>query len=228
MLLKHKAAVVLLSAALLAGCGASPAAILLSLIPDGTFAALLNNMQDVDTPNTRKLAELGQKEDWNGIAALAQENLARDPGNADWWIISGYAYIRLNQIQRANQAFAEAVRISPSDIDAWNLLAESYRVMGQPDRAIRTIENALRVAQDSPMSYYVMGRSFQDLKRPDRAFSYYEQTVQRAPRFADGWYAYGHTAWILGKRPEYSNAIQSLQPLDPAAAQRLAALSGGK
>ena len=220
-------ALVLACVTLLAACN-SPAALLLSLIPDGTFAALLNNMQDVDSPNTKKLAELGQKEDWNGIDALARENLARDPTNQDWWIMAGYAAIRLNQLPRANQCFAEAVRLSPSDIDAWNLLGESYRVMGQPDRAVRTLENALRVNQDSPMTYYVMGRSFQDLKRLDRALPYFEQTVHRAPQFAEGWFAYGQTAWSLGRRLEYARAIQALQPLDPAAAQRLAALDSAK
>ncbi|HKO89306.1 MAG TPA: tetratricopeptide repeat protein [Burkholderiales bacterium] len=227
MFLKRSALwVVLVAAAFLSACS-SPAALLLSLIPDGTFATLLNNMQDVDSPSTKKLAELGQKEDWNGIAALAQENLSRDPTNSDWWVISGYAAIRLNQLPRANQAFAEAVRLSPDDIDAWNLLGESYRVMGQPDRAVRTLENALRVSQDSPMTYYVMGRSFHDLKRPDRAMPYFEQTVQRAPQFGEGWYAYGQTALSLGRRLEYARAVQALQPLDPAAAQRLAAMEAG-
>jgi tetratricopeptide (TPR) repeat protein len=200
--------------------------VLLSLIPDGTFATVLNNMQGLDTPNTDRLAELATKEDWNGIAALAQENLKRDPTNPDWWVISGYAYVRLNQLPRANQSFTEAVRLSPDDITAWNLLAESYRAMGQPERAIRTLENAMRVTRDSPMTYYVIGRSFQDLKRPEKAMQYFQQSVQRDSRFAEGWFAYGQAAWAAGKREDYARAIQALRPLDPQAAQRLGMLAG--
>jgi tetratricopeptide (TPR) repeat protein len=202
-----------------------PAALLLSLIPDGTFSSLLSNMEGMDTPSTDKLVTLSQKEDWKGIAALAQENLKIDPTNADWWVISGYAAIRLNELPRANQCFTEAVRLSPDDIDAWNLLAESYRVMGQPERAIRTVENALRVTKDSPMSYFVMGQSFRDLKKNDRAMQYYEQALIREPRFAQGWYEYGIAAWRAGKRMEYDRALNALQALNPPAAERLAALS---
>lgn len=209
----------------LAACQLSPVGLLLSLIPDGTFAALLGNMKGVDTPSTNKLAELAQKEDWNGIAQLAQENLQRDPSNSDWWVISGYAYTRLNQHPRANQDFTQAVRIAPDNINAWNLLAESYRVMGQPDRGIRTLNNAMMVTRDSPMTHYVLGRCYQDLKQMDKAMRSYEQALQRAPNFAEGWYVYGQAAWTTGRRDDYRRAIQTLQTLDPAAAQRLAALS---
>lgn len=202
----------------------SPVGLLLSLIPDGTFSMLLSNMDSVDTNSTEKLAALSAKEDWGGIAALAQENLNTDPTNADWWVIAGYAATRQNNLPRANQCFLEAVRLSPDDIDAWNLLAESYRVMGQPERAIKTIENALRVTKDSPMSYFVIGQSFRDMKKYDRAMQYYEQTLHREPNFTQGWYEYGVAASRIGKRAEYDRALKALQSLSPPAADRLASM----
>ena len=63
----------------------------MALIPDGTFTTLLKNMQGVSAPNQEKLAALEKKGDWAGIVQFAQENLQRDPHNADWWIIAGYA-----------------------------------------------------------------------------------------------------------------------------------------
>ncbi|HKY01412.1 MAG TPA: tetratricopeptide repeat protein [Burkholderiales bacterium] len=213
--------------ATLSACLSPTANLLLSLIPDGTFSALLGNMKGVDTPTSDKLAELGQKEDWQGIAALAQENINKDPTHSDWWIIYGYSQVRLNQLVRANQAFAEAVRLAPDDIDGWNLYAESFRAMGQPERAIRTLNNALSVTRDSPMSYFVYGKSYGDLKMPQRAMQYYQQALERQPQFAEAWYEYGRVAWSAGDRIEYSRAVQALQRLNPSAAKQLTAFASG-
>ncbi|HSD43870.1 MAG TPA: tetratricopeptide repeat protein [Burkholderiales bacterium] len=201
----------------------SPAAsLILSLIPEGTFTTLLNNMKGVDEPNRKRLAELEQKGDWNGIAQFAQENIAVDPTNPDWRVVAGYAYSQLGQYERAADQFQHAVRASPDDITAWNLLAQSYRSMGQPERAIRTLDNALRINQDSPVTYYLLGASFNDLKRPDRAVAFYEQAIQRNPRFAEALYDAGLAYAQLGRRSELEYTVQRLRPVNPALADRLA------
>ena len=212
---------------MLSSCLSPTASLLLSLIPDGTFSTLLGNMKGVDTPTSDKLTELAIKEDWQGVATLAQENLNKDPTHPDWWIVYGYSQVRLNQLMNANQAFGEAVRLAPDDIDAWNLYAESYRAMGQPEKAIRTLNNALSVTRDSPMTYFVYGKSYGDMKMPLKAMQYHQQALERSPKFAEGWYEYGRAAWTAGQRTEYSRAVQALQQLNPAAAKNLAALGGG-
>jgi tetratricopeptide (TPR) repeat protein len=132
-----------LASVAIAGCLSPQASLLLALVPDGTFTTLLKNMQGVSTPNQEKLAALEQKGDWAGIVEFAQQNLSRDPNNADWWIITGYAQSQLKQYQRAADAFQQAIRLEPQDITSWNLLAQAYRSLGQPERAIRTLDNAL-------------------------------------------------------------------------------------
>lgn len=74
-------------------------------------------------------------------------------GQAEWWLVAGYAYAQLGQYQRAADGFQQAVRLAPDEIDSWNLLGQAYRSLGQPERAIRTLDNALRVSQDSPMTW---------------------------------------------------------------------------
>jgi len=76
----------------LAACMSPQASLLLSLLPEGTFTTLLTNMRGVTEPNREQLAALEQKGDWKGIAEFAQANSRRDPQNADWWLVSGYAY----------------------------------------------------------------------------------------------------------------------------------------
>jgi tetratricopeptide (TPR) repeat protein len=209
-------------AAALAGCLSPTASLILSLLPEGTFTTLLNNMKGVSEPNRDKLAALEQKGDWNAVARFAQENMATDPTNADWRVVAGYAYAQLGQFDRAVDQFQHAVRLSPDDITAWNLLAQSYRAMGQPERAIRTLDSALRINQDSPITYYLLGASFSDLKRPDRAVGFYEQAIQRNPQFPEALYGAGLAYAQLGRRSEFEFSVQRLRAINPAAAERLA------
>ena len=211
----------------LAGCLSPQASLLLGLLPDGTFTTLLNNMKGVSTPNREKLAALEQKGDWNGVVQFAQANLARDPYNADWWLVTGYAYSQLAEYQRAADAFQQAIRLEPQDVDTWNLLAQAQRSLGQPERAIRTLDNALRVNQNSPVTYYLIGESFNDLKRPDRAVEFYEQALQRNPEFAEAVYALGVTYARLGRKADFDATVGMLQKLSPEAAKELAAVPLG-
>ncbi len=211
----------------LAGCLSPQASLLLALIPDGTFTTLLKNMQGVSEPNRERLAMLEQKGDWAGVVQFAQENLQRDPHNADWWIIAGYAFSQLKQYQRAADAFQQATRLEPQDITSWNLLAQAYRSLGQPERAIRTLDNALRINGDSPMTYYLIGESFSDLKRPDRAVSFYEEAVQRNPKFGEAVYGLGVAYARLGRKTDFEATVDLLKKIDPQAAQQLAATPVG-
>lgn len=210
----------------LAGCSPQ-ASLLLSLLPEGTFTTLLNNMRGVSEPNREKLDALAQKGDWNGVVQFAQSNIAVDRNNADWWVVAGYGYSQLGQFQRAADCFQEAVRISPEDVDGWNLLGQAYRSMGQPERAVRTLDNALRVNRDSPVTWFLLGESFNDLKRPDRAVGFYEQAVQRDPKFVEAVYALGLTYARLGRKADFDNIVQHLGRINSAAAKQLATVPVG-
>jgi len=219
--LQRRLAAALLSLAL-AGCASPYVGALLAMIPDGTFGTLLKNMQGVSEPNRERLAMLEQKGDWAGVVQFAQENLQRDPHNADWWIISGYAHSQLKQYRPAADAFQQATRLEPQDITSWNLLAQAYRSLGEPERAIRTLDNALRINGDSPMTYFLIGESFSDLKRPDRAVGFYEEAVQRNPKFGEAVYGLGVAYARLGRKTDFEATVDLLKKIDPQAAQRLA------
>lgn len=195
----------------------------LSLLPDGTFSALLGNMQTVSEPNRVKLAELEQKGDWQGIADFAQQNTARDPQNAEWWNVRGYAFLRLSQYPLAAESFREAVRFEPSDMTGWHLLAESYRLMKQPERAVRTVEAALRVSQDDPTTWYLLGESYHDLGRWDRAAQAYQQTLNRDSRNVGAWYGLTVVSYRMGRKAETDAALAGLRRLDAQLADKVAA-----
>ena len=159
---------------------------------------------------------------------FAQENLQRDPYNADWWVVSGYAYSQLQQYQRAADAFQQAIRIEPQDITAGTCSPRRTARSSQPERAIRTLDNALRINRDSPVTYYLLGESFSDLKRPERAVGFYEEAVQRNPRFGEAVFGLGVAYAQLGRKTEFEATVDLLKKIDPQAAQQLAATPVGK
>jgi tetratricopeptide (TPR) repeat protein len=204
-----------------AGC-TPQAALLLALVPEGTFETVLANMQGVSDPNRAKLETLEKQGDWKGIAEFAEDNITREPRDPDWWVVAGYAYSRLGEHGRAAERFQEAVRLSPDDIIGWNLLAQEQRSMGQPERAIRTLDSALRVSRDSPVTYYLLGETFSDLKRPSRAVEFYLQAIERDPQFVEAIYALGLAYARLGRKTDFDDALKHLHSLNPAAAKQLA------
>lgn len=182
---------------------------------------LLSHLERVSDTNRQQLAELEQKGDWNGVVRVARENLARDPTNADWWIVQGYAQSQLRAFSAAAASFQQAVRLSPDDMDAWNLLAQAHRAMGQPEQAVRILDRALLINQDSPITWYFLAESMSDLKRYDRAVPNYQQALSRNAQFAEAWYGLAVAQWRLGHKAEFEDALAGLRRVNPKLAGEL-------
>lgn len=210
-------------------CGALAActpqtSLLMAVLPEGTVPTLLSHLERVDDSNRQRLVEFERRGDWNGLAAFAEENLAKDKSNADWWMVTGYAYSQLGRHPRAIECYAEAVRLAPDDATPWNLLAQAYRAAGQPQRAIATLNNALLVRQDSPMTFYVLGESYSDVGRLEAAVGAYQQAVKLNNEFAQAWFGMGRVDIRLGRDAEAREIVKLLERLDQRLASELATL----
>jgi len=207
-------------------CACTPqATALLSLVPDGTVPILLSHFEAVSDSNRQRLAELAQRGDWEELARFAEENLARDRSNADWWLMAGYAYSRLGQYPRAIECYAETVRLAPDEITGWNLLAQAYRAAGQPARAISTLDNALLVRKDTPATFYLLGESYNDIGRLQAAVDAYQQALKLNPEFAQGWFGMGRAYVRQGRHAEAGDVVKVLEKLDRGLAAELVKLS---
>ncbi len=190
-------------------------------LPDGTVPVLLGHLQGVDDGNRRRIVELEQRGDWEALAKLAEENLARDKHSADWWLVAGYAYSQLGRHQRATECYGETVRLAPDDMLGWNLLAQSYRAAGQPQRAVQTLNNAVLVRRDAPATWFLLGESYSDLGRSEPAAAAYREAVQLNGGFAQAWFSLGRAYARLGRGAEFEQVMHMLQRLDPALAKEL-------
>jgi len=197
---------------------------LFSLLPDGTTSILLSHFQDMDKSNQKRVAELEARKDWEGLTKLAEENLARDRNNSDWWTVAGYAHSQAGRYQRASECYSEVVRLAPDDMLGWSLLAQSYRDAKQPLRAVQTLNNAHRVRPGTAETWFLLGESYSDLDRDLPAASAYREAVQKNSEFARAWFGLGRAYARLGRRAEFEQALKRLEPLNAPLAKELAEL----
>src|SRR5512145_599107 len=60
--------------------------------PDGTKSVLVSRLPSMDEASQRRVAELEDRRDWDGLAKLAEEGTAQKRHEADWWLVAGYAH----------------------------------------------------------------------------------------------------------------------------------------
>ena len=212
--------------ALLALAGCTPqAALLSSLIPDGTTSILLSHLKGTEESNQKRVLELESRKDWDGLVKLAEENLAKDRRNIAWWMVAGLAHTQAGRHQRATECYREVVELAPDEMDGWELLAQSYRAAGQPQQAVRTVNNALRVKDNVPPGLWlVLGQSYDDLARADLAFGAYRTAVKLDKGLAQAWFGLGRASARLNRRPEFEESVKVLELLKSPLAQELAAM----
>jgi tetratricopeptide (TPR) repeat protein len=213
-------AAVLVSLAL--GACSPQAALLSYLIPEGTFSTLLGNLEKVTDDNRRRIVELERAGRWDELARLADQNLAKDASNAEWWLVSGYARSQLGEHRAAVKAYGEAVRLEPDSAAGWNLLAQSHRAAGDSQRAVVVLNNALLALRDAPVTVYLLGESYSDLGRFDSALTAYQQALAIEADFPAAWFGLARAYGKLGRPGEAREARARLEKLDPAMAKRLA------
>lgn len=200
------------------------AALVVSALPEGTIPVLLSHLQGMEESNRKRVIELESRKDWDGLAKFAEENLAKDRNNADWWFIAGYAHSQAGRGQRAIECYGEMVRLAPDDTVGWLFLAQTYRDTRQPLRAVQTLNNAHLVRDGTAATFFLLGESYGDLNRDLPAAAAYREAVKLNSDFAQAWFGLGRANARLGRRTEYEQALKSLERLDPALAKGLAEL----
>lgn len=213
----------LLGAALAALAGCTPqTALIASVLPDGTVPVLLSHLEGMEQTNLKRVAELESRKDWDGLAKFADENLAKDPNNADWWFVAGYAHTQAGRHARAIECYGEMVRLVPDDMLGWYQLAQSYRDARQPLRAVQTLNQAHLVRKGTPLTYFMLGESYSDLDRDLPAAGAYREAVELQAEFPRAWFGLGRASARLNRTADFERALKALERLDPVLAKQLA------
>jgi len=218
-----KRLLVLLLAAVLPACTPQQA-LISALIPDGTAAVVLGNLQGIADSNRRRIAELEQQGDWAGLVRFADANIAIDPLSAEWRLIGGYAHARQRDFAGAARYFGEMVRLAPDDVAGYEFLAEAQRAGGEPQRAVVTLQRALRIGRESPATYAILGSAYADLGRDADALAAYRRALEIDPRMVPALWGYGAASARAGRLDDARAAAGALRRAGSPLAARLDAL----
>ena len=198
----------------LVGC-TTAGQLLFTLVPDGTIPLLLSHLERESDTNRRRVAELERSADWPGLAKFADENIAKAPSNASWWLVAGYAYSRQKNHDRAMACFREMIRLEPDAPDGWNLLAQEHRIRGEPQRAVEVLNQALTAQRDSAVMLTLLGESYSDLSRFEPAARAYRQALDIDAGLLPAWAGLARAHIRLGRVAEAESIARSLEKTSP-------------
>jgi tetratricopeptide (TPR) repeat protein len=207
-------------AAALAACTPQQA-VILALTPAGAASTLLGNMQGVGADNRKHIAALEAQGRWDEIAKFADQNLAKDRANADWWIVKGYAASQLTDYRGAIDSYGQAVRLEPDSALAWNMLAQSHRAAGDSRRAAVLLERAMLAVRDVPTTPYLLGESYSDIGRYADAVAAYRIALGMDPKFTPALAGLSRAYSQMGRDGEARAARSALEKIDPKLAHEL-------
>jgi tetratricopeptide (TPR) repeat protein len=203
-------------------CGCTPQQALLgALMPTSAITTMLGNFQHVSEDSLKRVVELERKGEWEELTRFAEQNIAKDRSNAEWWLIAGYARSQLGRHASAAEAYDMVVRLEPDNAAGWNMLAQSYRANGDLPRAVNTLNNALLALREPAATYFLLGESYMDLGRSQDAAAAYREAVKIEARFANAWFGLARAYERAGRAAEARDAESQLEKLDPALAKRL-------
>lgn len=189
--------------------------LLFAALPDGTIPTLLGNLERESDTNRRRVAELEQAADWAGLAQFADENIAKQPSNASWWMVAGYANSRLKRHARAIECFQEMARLEPQAPEGWNLLAQEYRAAGDSQRAANVLEQALTAVRDSALMLLLLGESYSDLGRFEQAGRAYRQALDVDGGLTPAWLGLARSQIRLGRAAEAESIARAVVKSQP-------------
>ena len=115
----------------------------------------------VGTPDALDPAALRAPETIGEAIAQLERSLARDPGQAEGWMLLGMAYQRQGELAKSRDAYARAARLAPADPDALTEAAQS-RALAAPDRrfdaeAVAMLQAALKARPDHQRARWFLG-----------------------------------------------------------------------
>lgn len=107
---------------------------------------------------------------------------AYNPDNLSAWTNLGYAYLKLRENQKSEQAFGKALGIGSTDVRANTGLGRALYGQGKYKQALRYLDRAVRHKRDYADARYHRSNAYYHLGRYQEAL----QDAQRAVKLAPG------------------------------------------
>jgi protein O-GlcNAc transferase len=117
----------------------------------------------------------------------------------------GVQHHQANQLGRAQEIYAEILKIHPRHPEALHLLGLIAYQTGQSGKAIDLIGQAIQIAPDSPVYYNNLANAYSRENKLDKALECYENAVKLKPDYPEALFGMGNVCQTL---EDYQKAIE--------------------
>ena len=155
-------------------------------------------------------------DDWPRALALAQQAVARHPGDARAWALRARARDKLHDDAGCDADVAQALALDPHCGPAAAVRANRLGDMGRADEAMALLDTAIAHSPPHAAPHIARGWLHMQAGRTEAALADFHQATQLAPRSAR---AHAHTAHKLVEMDRAADALphwQAAADLSPA------------
>jgi cytochrome c-type biogenesis protein CcmH len=138
-----------------------------------------------DEPLAARLANPGN--DIEAIVAKVERRLAERPDEGRGYDVLAPVYMKLGRIEKAENAFSEAIRLLGPSPDRLVGLAEARLTKAQgvvSDKVREPLEQALALDPQNPRAQYLLAVAAEQEQKPEKARAIYEKILAEAPQGA--------------------------------------------
>ncbi len=134
--------------------------------------------------NEKRLKEAGEKmsQGKEGAAkGILEDLLASDQGDFEAWTELGSVHFRLKEWEKAEKAYAEALKLQPTYLPALLNLGKLRLADGNAAAAIDPLREAVRLEPDSAEAQYFLGEAYLAIKKGSLAVGHLEKAIELEP-----------------------------------------------
>lgn len=156
----------------------------------------------------------------NAIAEC-RKILAEQPNHVDSLQMIGLCCVRMQQNDRAVEAFETALRIQPNVPPICNNLGEAYRRMGRLSEAENLFRKALGLTPKFPEAAFNLGNTLKSQRRFTEALEWFQKAVDWRPNYANAHLGLANTALEEGRVKRAVKHYHEYLRLEPARSEVL-------
>lgn len=142
------------------------------------------------------------------------------PKEADLYEGLGWEYRQTGQLDLAEKAFGEQLKLTPGNPIAMYNLASAEVDAGQGSEALPLLQQVVKIYGKATVADYYLGRAYADAgKNGEAATEYQKATTLPGETAQRAWYGLGQVYKELGRTAEARAAVEKFQQLHNAAVQ---------
>ncbi|NTU58072.1 MAG: tetratricopeptide repeat protein [Chlorobiaceae bacterium] len=173
-------------------------------ISDKSFDHKKENKSENDYQ--RKAAAMEEKEDWVAQIALCERWTKEFPASMRSWELLGAAYANNGDLNKAIEAYRQAVMINQDSMQTWLELGLLYGKTGQVEKQVDAYRKAVRINHDYAGAWYKLAIVYRDTDQFSNALEASKQVVRINPSHLSTWMVLGY---LYGRLGQYDQQIDA-------------------